>query len=122
MKIYVAGHNQKEAISVADILQEAGHVITSSWLHEDFEKTGEYTHEQKESIACRDIREIYHSDAIVMLSSPRRVAGGKFVEFGVAIGYGKKLFLIGARENMLMYFGPINQFSTVEDLLSSGLI
>ena len=57
------------------------------------------------------------SDAILMFSAPRRVPGGKFVELGIALGAGKKVFLIGHRENFLMYHGDIKKYDSIEDFI-----
>lgn len=119
MRIYVAGHSQDECKKVANLLVDAGHEITSSWLKEDFKRTAEYTDQEKRLIANKDIQEVMGSDVLVMLSSPTRVPGGKFVELGVAIGAGKKVCLIGHRENMLMWSSLVSQHNSAEDLCKS---
>lgn len=117
MRFYIASHSQEEARAVADILQENGYDIVSSWLNEDFSRTSTYTDEEKAAIANKDIDEVWQADALVLLPSPIRVAGGKFVEAGAAIALGKPVYVIGVRENILLYHRNAFNFRTVEDLL-----
>ena len=116
MKIYVAGHSQSECRTVAEMLMRNGHTVTSTWLSEDFARTGSYTDAEKSAIALKDAYEVSESDAMVFLSSPIRVPGGKFVEAGIAIGRGKPVYLIGVRENMLMWHYLVCQVATADDL------
>lgn len=117
MNIYVAAHSQAEARKVADILAQAGHEITSTWLQEDMEKDESLVPDERASIAIKDLTEIKHSDALVMLAAPYRVPGGKFVELGFALGIGIHVHLIGHRENMLMWHPSIHQHDSAENLV-----
>lgn len=117
MKLYVAAHSQEEARAVAKILKEAGHEITSRWLDEDFSKTSEYTFIDKVGIASDDVEDVHKSEALVLLPSPRRIPGGKFVEVGVAIGTDKRVFILGHRENMLLFHPLCTTFDSVEQLV-----
>lgn len=117
MRFYVAAHSQEEARKVADLLKAAGHTICSTWLHEDYKRTTEYTGEERRAIANKDAMEVANSDAIMLLASPYRVPGGKFVEVGVAIGLGKPVYVLGHRENMLMWHDLVRQFNSAEDLI-----
>lgn len=119
MKLYIAGHSQEEARAVARLCREAGHVITSRWLDEDFSKSGQYTEFDKAGIASVDVSDVMRSDALVLLPSPRRVTGGKFVEAGVAIGQGKNVYVLGHRENILMWHYLVTVFCSAEDMLKS---
>ena len=117
MKIYVAGHNQDDSRKVANSLKDVGHKITSTWLEEDFKKVDSYNQEDKMSIASKDVHEVVSSDCLVLLASPYRVPGGKFVEVGAALGNNKKVYVLGHRENMLMWHPLVYQFDSVENLI-----
>lgn len=117
MKLYIAGSNQEEARKVAKLCKESDHIITSTWLEEDFFRTSEYTEKDRNKIADKDVKEVIESDALVLLSSPTRIPGGKFVEVGVALGNEKPVFILGHRENMLMYHSLTKQFDNAEDML-----
>ena len=118
MKVfYVAGHNQADAKRVADILKANGFSISSTWLDEEFSKSVTYSDADRSQIAKKDVDEIKASDALISISAPYRVPGGKFVEVGVALGLNKPIFLLGHRENMLMYHSDIIAYDSVENLI-----
>jgi nucleoside 2-deoxyribosyltransferase len=117
MKLYIAASSQEEAKAVAKLCLADGHEITSSWLEEDFSKTHLYTDSDKQRIAEVDVDDVLLADALVLLPSPRRIPGGKFVEVGVAIGRNKPVFILGHRENLLMYHGLTKTFDSAEDFL-----
>lgn len=119
MKLYIAGASQEEARRVAKLCQDAGHEITSRWLEEDFAKTSSYTEAERETIAKNDVHDVIEADAMVFLPSPMRIPGGKFVEAGVAIGHGKEVYILGHRENMLMWHPLTTTFDSVENFLRS---
>lgn len=119
MKLYIAGHSQEEARAIAKLCREAGHEITSRWLDEDFSKTGNYTDVDKAGIASVDVEDVLCADAMVFIASPRRVAGGKFVEAGIAIGTGKRVYILGHQENILMYHALCERLDSVEVFLKS---
>jgi len=119
MKLYIAGHDQYEARKIASILHNAGHGITSRWLDEDFKPTKEYSLAERKTIAYMDTFDVIAADALVLISSPEKVSGGKFVEAGIAIGLGKKVFIIGHVENMLLYHDLCQRFDNVGILVES---
>ena len=117
MKLYIASHSQEEARKIAVMCINMGHQITSRWLQEDFSKTSHYADADKCLIADNDYDEVTKADALVLLSSPYRVPGGKFIEAGIALGQLKMVYVIGARENILLYHTRVEQFVSIEDLL-----
>lgn len=117
MKIYIASHDQKQAREVANICAKAGHTITSRWLDEEMLPSKVYTHKVKETIAIRDKYDVDIADAVVLISSRHLVPGGKFVEAGIALGLGKMVYVIGKRENMLLWYPSVQQYDTIEKFL-----
>ena len=117
MKLYIAAHSQTDANKVATLLCDAGHTITATRLQEDFSRTANYTEAERTAIALKDAVEVAASDGLVLLASPYRVPGGKFVEVGVAIGLGLPVYVLGHRENMLMWHPLTQQYNSVEDLI-----
>jgi len=120
MKLYIAGHSQEEARRVAGMMKEAGHEITSRWLDEDFSKVPEYTDADRANVAKTDVDDVTASDALVLLPSPRRVPGGKFIEVGVAISQGKPVHVLGHRENMLMWHPLVVAWASAEDFIKTN--
>lgn len=102
---------------MAKLCIESGHSIQARWLDEDFSKTSSYTDADKIKIATIDAEDVWLSDALILLPSPRRIPGGKFVEAGIAIGLGHPVYVLGQRENMLLWHPLVQSFPTIEDLL-----
>jgi len=121
MEIYVAGHIQSECRKVAAYLTAAGHEVVSTWLLEDFSKTSSYTVEDRTAIALKDTNEILGAEAVVLVPSPYLVTGGKFVEVGIAIGAGKRVYVLGHRENMLMWHPDVRSFANVQEFIKEIL-
>lgn len=119
MKLYIASHSQEEAKAVAKLCQDAGHTITSRWLEEDFTKAHNYTEADNFEIADNDADDVGAADALVLLASPRRIPGGKFVEVGIALGQLKPVFILGHLENMMMYHHLTLRFDSAEDFLKA---
>lgn len=110
MKLYIAAHSQEEAKNVATVFVAFGHEITARWLSEDISLYKAMGDDKKPDIANRDFDDIDNSDALVLLACDEKVPGGKFVEAGIAIGLGKPVYLIGRRENALMWHHRVWQF------------
>lgn len=125
MKIYLAAQfSWKEDIGIKKRELEAlGHVVTSTWT-EEVASAGcslkDFSGGYHTAMATRDLREIEDADAIVLFSvdpdtTTRR--GGRHVEFGFAIGKGKKLFVVGPKENIFHHIPNVVQFDKWETFL-----
>lgn len=117
MKFYIAAQNQIMARAVANMLTENGHEVTARWLNKDFNRTTTYSQEDRRQIAAEDFNDIANADALVLCSAPLRASGGKFVEAGIAMGLGKKIYVLGHRENMLLWHPMCDRFNNIEDLI-----
>lgn len=118
MKIYIAAHDQGLAKAAQAVLQSAGHEIVSSWLQRPFERTASYTQKQRTEIADLNEADVSECDVLVLLSGQNKYAGGKFVEAGIARALGKRVVVVGYRENMQLWASYINQVSTVEEVVT----
>lgn len=116
MVFYIAGHNQEECRKIRESLRGVVE-IKASWLDGSFGKTDEYSEDQRRQIAATDAAEARSCDGLILVASPYRVPGGKFVEAGVAIGCGIPVYVIGHRENMLMWHPLVIQVDSVDDLI-----
>jgi nucleoside 2-deoxyribosyltransferase len=118
MKIYLAGHDQTEARTVAQSLRIEGHSIVSKWLQSSFASTDSYCLADRIQIAFDDVRQVQACDVLVLLEPDPivRVPGGKFIEVGVALGLNKRVFVVGPRANMLMYHPLITQVGNADEL------
>lgn len=111
MKVYVACHNPDLAEGIANKLRKRGWEITSRW-HDGrpFKPTEEHTHQERMDIAMMDVDGVTAADAVVLIAGPEKYSGGKFVEAGIAIGQGKPVYVVGRRENMLLWHPLVRTF------------
>ena len=116
MKAFISSHDLEQARIVKRMLQPCGWKIISTW-HEvesgsTFKPTKEFTHAERQAIAKRDLDEVEECDALFLVAGDEKYSGGKFVEVGYALGLGKKVFVIGRRENMLMWSEQVIGFDS----------
>ena len=114
MNIYVASHSRELAVEAATALREAGHVTTSRWHDKAFHPTEHHTEVERREIAQEDYDDIAVADA---LAGPDRYSGGKFVEAGIAMGFGLPVTVVGRRENMLLWHPSIAAVENLPALL-----
>jgi nucleoside 2-deoxyribosyltransferase len=106
MKVYVSAHGFWEAKYVADVLRSKGFKVVSEW-HLD-KPLLNMSDETKRAKATVNVSLISSADALVIVACNEFVPGSKFVEAGVALGLGKKVVVIGHRENMLMHHPAVH--------------
>lgn len=117
MKLYVAGSDVMWARQVATELKGQGFAITSTWHDHSIMPTKFYPEHERTRIAQMDAEQIGRADALVLLETVSGYCpGGKFVEAGIALGQGKKVLVLGQRENMLLWHPSVAHFPTVPEL------
>lgn len=124
-RIYLAARysRRNEMRAFAQKLRERGLVVTSRWLDEDKPLNthlGDDTDEFYREAAEIDLEDLRKADTIVFFAEDPHVGtprGGRHVEFGYAIGLGKRLIVIGAHENIFHYLPAVQCFRNQEDFL-----
>lgn len=116
MKIYIAAlfSRRAEMEFHANKIKENGHEITARWVYGGEEGL------TREQIALLDLEDVDRADIVISFTHPRGTAtngGGRHVEFGYALARGKKLVLIGERENVFHHHHEVEVFSNVEEWL-----
>lgn len=110
-KVYLAARysRNEEMRCVRVVLMALGYEVTSRWIdcHEG-KYPGSFTCERLNddpgycaAIGRNDVEDLAAADTVVSFTSP--VGGGKggrHVEFGLALGLGKQLIIVGPRENV----------------------
>lgn len=125
MKIYLAGQYKRrdEFRGVAVLLERAGLPCTSRWLQETgpvTEQMGDNPEDFYRSVATVDIADIDSADAILFFSEDPNVGvvrGGRHVEFGYALAKGKKLCVIGPKENVFHCLDGVQHFADINAFL-----
>ena len=117
MKIYLAARysRMEELRGYAEELAAAGHVITSRWIRggNGIPETAAVDMESQR-FALEDYRDLSAADTVISWTEPPRVEstarGGRHVEFGLALAMGKRLVVVGPRENLFHTMPNVYQF------------
>lgn len=108
MKFYIAGRfvNKDEVAAFARHVRGSGHDVISTWTDERHSPTvemSEVSDEELADTACRDLQEIIDCDRMIFFAESDTFAtarNGRHVEFGIALALGKRIDVIGPRENI----------------------
>lgn len=127
MKIYIAARfsRRPECNALAHQLKALGHTITSRWVKPDSDHvmpTGlsqQAADAERMRFAVEDEQDVWACDAMVsLMEEPRNNSrGGRHVEFGMALGLMKRMFIIGPRETVFHHLPSVEHFNTVEEFL-----
>jgi len=109
--IYLASRysRREELCEYREQLRAAGHHVTSRWLngeHQALDTNGSElpgTPQQAMTFAADDFGDLMAADVVISFTEPPRSApnrGGRHVEFGMAIATGKRVLVVGYRENV----------------------
>lgn len=123
MYVYIAARysRKEEMIEVQRELERVGLIVTSRWLTEPHPATTgleDVSDADNRYYAGVDLEDIERCDHILFFSEsnlyPR---GGRHVEFGYALGLGKKLHVVGERENIFHYLDSVVVHVTLQHYL-----
>jgi nucleoside 2-deoxyribosyltransferase len=128
MKIYLAGQypRRDEFRMYRDVLNSSGHEVTSNWLNEISPlntKMGDDPDQFYLETAVLDFEDIDRADAILFMAEDPHVGiprGGRHVEFGYAMGKGKKILVIGPKENVFHYIPGVKHYSSLWEFINEG--
>ncbi len=124
MKIYLASRYSRiaEMRSVAAVLRDLGHEITSRWILGDHQirdtELNAAASAKRELFAQEDFDDLVEADCTVSFSEEPRTPtrGGRHVEFGIALARMQVVVLIGQREHVFHCLPMVRQF---DDFASS---
>jgi len=100
--------------AVANRLKTFGFDIVARWVY------GGEDGLSREQIAILDIADVDACDVLVSFTQPYGAltkGGGRHVEFGYALARGKRLVVIGSRENVFHHAPNVSVFPTLDDWL-----
>lgn len=137
MKIYLAARyaRRQELCGYAEELRRVGHVIDARWLlgEHQLHPGADTVWSADESIPMEarpfaedDVADIEAADVLISFTESPRSAnssrGGRHVEFGLGFAWGKRLIIIGPRENVFHTLSTVEIYQTWEDFrVNSGL-
>jgi len=121
MNVYLAARFSRrfEMRAVRSQLVVLGHVVTSRWIDRDH-----HPDDSDITIANEDLVDLEQAHLVISFtevigSHPGRNRGGRHVEFGVALASGKRLIVVGPRENVFHSVRSVEHFETWEEALTS---
>lgn len=127
MNIYIAARfsRRPECNALAQRLKALGHSITSRWVKPDSDHvaptglSAQAADKERTRFALEDMEDVLACDAMVsLMEEPRSNSrGGRHVEFGVALGLCKQVFIIGPRETVFHHLPYVTQFDNEDDFL-----
>lgn len=120
MKIYLAASwpRRDEARHIATRLKAVGHTLTADWWNDE-DISGGYANgvaTMPSERAARDLQAVRDADAVVCLTGDTLTKGGRHSEVGAALALGKRVFLIGPKEQVFHQHPLVSD--TVEELCS----
>ena len=124
MKVYLAAKygQMMEMRDVRDRLVAAGHEVTSQWIDGKEESDAGATDATMEAAARMDIEDVLRADVLVAFSQERgtlHTGGGRHVEFGVAVGEGIDVLVVGPKgEHVFHYLGGVEHVPDIDALLA----
>ena len=131
MNYYLPGRYERreELKGYADELQSLGHTITSRWLNGTHVLTVDRKYHPDDGVplematfAQEDYEDIKAAGALILFSEPPDTAGkrgGRHVEFGMALAWGKRLVIIGQRENVFHCLPQVERYRTWQEFLQN---
>lgn len=114
MKVFITASSKWTGLFWKEYLERHGHMIVSTWHDRPFFKLS--IDDDKTKIADFSFEQIKDSDIVLLIDDPDTVPGGKFVDAGFALGLGKKVVLVGRRENLKMHSSSVLSADTPTDV------
>jgi hypothetical protein len=119
VRIYIASRYDRrfEMLGVTGVLVRAGHDVTSRWI--------EGRGDGPEVAAAEDLEDVLRADCLVSFTEEPAASvswaarGGRHVEFGLALAAGKRLCLVGPRENIFHFLSRVEVYSAIDDLVAA---
>jgi len=121
MKIYLAARfsRRHECHALGKKLEAMGHEIVSRWTLPGNDHvmpvgiSAQAADKERERFATEDLEDVDAADAVVSLMEPEarnNTRGGRHVEFGYALGKGKRLYVIGCRETVFHHLPQVEHY------------
>lgn len=127
MKVYLAARYSRrdQMRRVAAVLQTAGHQVTSRWLESEWvnrpNESSAAPPEYRATYAVIDLEDVDAADVVLNFTEAPGDGsrGGRHVEFGYALAKGKRLIVVGYRENLFHEHPRVEFYPTEQDVLAA---
>ena len=109
---------------LANELRQMGHEVSTRWLETNFEtdargRSATAPAEYRAKYAEIDMEDVRAADCVINFTEPPDDGGrgGRHVEFGFAVALGKRLIVVGYRENLFHHLPVVEFYSSKWDML-----
>lgn len=100
------------------LLEEAGHIVTSTWMLSGYAGDDKLSPEAWLAEAKHDALGVRRADILVLLNNVGpSTTGAMHVEFGLALGYGKGVIIVGEPSNVFHHFPKLLFAPSIEDVV-----
>lgn len=114
LKVYTAAPFAKQPYvrMIAAWLRAHGFNCDPRWLHESSKEN-----EDPLKAAQDDLRDLYDADILIAFTEPPSAdptlnRGGRYVEFGYALALGKRIIVVGPKENIFAWLPEVEVFDS----------
>lgn len=127
MKIYLASRYSRrdELRGIAEQLHSMGHVTNTRWLETEWvnrpDASSAAPPEYREKYAAIDREDVRDADCVINFTEAPGDGslGGRHVEFGMAVAWGKRVVVVGHRENLFHHLPEVEFFETTALMLAA---
>lgn len=129
MKVYLCSRYSRrdQMRSVREELQRQGHVVTSRWLDTNWEEKDRSGSSSaappayRQEYAVKDLEDVAAADCLIAFTEEPGVSGrgGRHVELGFALALGKRVIVVGRRENLFCHHPCVEFFASQWEMVRS---
>jgi hypothetical protein len=119
-RIYLAAMYSRRAEMevIADELKQHGYEITARWVYGGEENL------DLEGICFLDLEDVLRADTVISFTHTRNTmlptGGGRHVEFGYGLAHGKRMVLIGPRENVFHSHPKVEVYDNIDSWITAN--
>lgn len=125
MKIYLAArYSRRDQLKeLAKELERMGHTVTSRWLQTEWvnrpDQSSAAPPEYRQQYALIDLEDVDDADVVVNFTEAPGDGsrGGRHVEYGYALAKGKRLIVVGHKENLFHEHPAVQFYASQWDML-----
>jgi hypothetical protein len=102
VRIYIASRSQQAGRELRTLALSLGHTVSSRWLDEARYAGMPTEQEERVRAAVENLEDLHSADLLILRAEPDGsfVPGGKHVETGAALAWGKPVLVLGRPENV----------------------
>lgn len=118
MKFYLAARYSRrlELVEHREFIEAKGGEVTSRWLHGNHQIADgdEASDTAARTFATEDVDDVLAADYLIAFTEEPRATnsrGGRHVELGLALGAGKRVIVVGPRENVFTWLPSVRHYA-----------